>query len=352
MPKTHKLKSPFLRLFLAFYGNFFLCLAPPSPLSLSPFYNFKCCHFNLSLLRPLYHMLLILFFNWVSDHPDSIHEQFMSEAAYFGKPLARLSYRLFDTTHRFLLALNALYCLRFGPKTVQILDQLYVLSGQTEQKAKYIFGGLLLFDHAFFKVAFKEALYSVFQSYSTPKFGWSILSLITQYIVYGQSVIFFRLLIYGKWATWKSLKKSKISREKVIQLFELNKNLGRLLSLPLSIELVHYTLNTIWALSFMRRPVTLLHAVLFQFPLINVVLVYYYSGKISYILRKVSKSQLLKFENLQNQAIYWRQVDEIYGSERHGFYCSIFHLVTIDASFTMHLVLLITNYSLLVKQTN
>ncbi len=176
--KTPRIQSPFLRLFLAFYGNFSLYLAVPAETSKTP----KSSYFP--SLRQLYHLSLVFFFNWVCQLPDSLHEQFMTEAEYFGKPLAQLSYRLFDIAYRALFALNVLYCLRFGPEVVTILDRLHSFSSENPEKkrSKFIFAALLLLDHAFFYVAYQESLYLALKSYSTPSFAWSLLSLLTQYL--------------------------------------------------------------------------------------------------------------------------------------------------------------------------
>lgn len=340
MTKIPEIKSPFLRLFLAFYGNFSLYLVSKTSKTHKNYHIFS--------LRQLYHLLLVLFFNWVCEHPNSIHEQLMSEAEYFGKPLARLSYRLFDIVYRIFFALIVLYCLRFGPEAVQILDQLHLLSENREKKAKFIFGLLLLADHAFFYVAYQESLYSAFKSYSTPSFSWSLLNLLTQYLVLGQAAIFSRLLVYGKWATWKSLKLKNISRKKVLHLFELNQRLGRLSSLPLTIELTQFTLNTLWNLCFTRHKMKLIRVFFLVLPLLNPIAVHFYSKRSVQILNNLSKRQKVKYTE-QNQLIYWRQVEEIYGE---GFYLSIFSMITIDAAFTLHFVLFITSYALLINQTS
>src|SRR5699024_8777536 len=117
-----QVKSPFLRLYLVFYGNLSFYLTPPSN---DKFLTTSKRSYFVSPPRQLYHLFLIVLFNWSCEQPNFAHELLLAEAATFGKPLARLSFRLFDVTYRSLSAAAVLYCLLFGPEIVQILDELH-----------------------------------------------------------------------------------------------------------------------------------------------------------------------------------------------------------------------------------
>lgn len=360
--RNQSIKSQFLSYFLAFYGNFFFYLT--LPLNSNSCSKSKLCFKNkwFTSYRQFYHIFIFGLFNWICEQPNSSHKTLLAVASQNGKPLPRLSFRLFDVTYRSLSAIAMLYCLCFGPEIIKLLNKLDVLSEQfsftqKSDKTRLAFGGLFLIDHAFFY------LLKIRNKKFSLCFNLQFLSLFIDYIHHFQSTIFFRLLAYKSWATWKAFSKNyfiinkekiyQLSRNQMLYLVKLNRKLTTLLSLPLFCELISHCLETIWSLCFTKQ-INIIQMVRLSVPFLVILWIDWFSRKTNHVI--VTKSNQMIKKQIKNNnklktnslTIYWYQVGNLYSSY---FYSNIFNLVTVNASFALHIILLLANYSLLINQT-
>lgn len=259
---------------------------------------------------------------------------------------------------------------------VALLDASNVLyEGQaaflSKRKSALIIGALLTFDLLTFVWS---RLYAFENTDLLLGNDWegcmAKLTLFIQYVAHARSTVFFRLLAYGRWATWRALKRMKISqkssmnsrnnRKAIRHLVHLNEQLNYLLSLPLLVHLISFSVRATWALIF-YEPFSFRQGVFFLLLGVNVLPVDAASRKIAEELRaksfqsirnnswkKKKKSLLAQEKEAVSRLIYWRQLAAIY---QHVFSFRIFSLSKVDRQFCGHLILFIFNYALLINQT-
>ncbi len=331
-----EIKTPFLRYFLLFYGNITYFLNSPF-VSPSKSIIYKFC----IIIRFLYHLFLYLLFNWICSQPNSFRDSFLAKVSN-GKPLLTQSFAIISLFYSITFATAQLHSFLWGRKIVQLLDQLHVNFEQclmSKSQAKFLAGGLILFDNASNYLIHMYA----FRTISSPL---HVLWLLVQYIDHCQAMIFFRLVAYGKWATLRCLKEGFSKNDKrdkkslLLNLVKFNSKLNHLLSTPLLTQLILYQLITIWTLCFYQL-MTPLELFFLPFPISNLLVVSYFTRKIRQKLRQTN------FNNGKNP-LYWRHAEAIYGP---CFDCRIFNLITVDAAFAVRFVLIIVNFVVLINQT-
>ena len=376
MPKTSTaaaVKTPFLRYFLVFYGNFSYLLIPSNHSNYSQQSNkqkiksFKFQSFS-HFLRFLYHLALFGYFNWVCEQPYQEREQYLAEVLS-QIPLVRLSSHIFDATYRLFYTLSTLYCLFFGPSIICLLDRFYLFHRTAPQLikekrvAKWIVISLILYDHLIIYLLLGETLHQL--NYSKPNFWLDFHGLSLQYIAQMQFALFFRLLLWEKWALLESLKQNTPvldrKQKQLMQLFRLNEKINSTVSVLLFSELFQYCLRVLWALCFTQDQLSLKSLLAYSLQLLYFPLFGWFSGRCRQMLREksseiVEQQKLINFENRHqqnksrtiSQIIYWHQVDDMYGQSLGA---GIFSLITIETIFALKIILLITNYALLINQT-
>lgn len=351
MSPSSEIKTPFLRYFLLFYGNFTYHLIP-SNLPLKNVFA-KCCHF----VRLLYHFFLFLLFNWICAQPNAFRDDYLAQASN-GKPLLTQSFSIISLFYSLTFATAQLYSFLNGSKIVQHLDQLQEVQFEpnllSKSQAKWLAGSLIAFDNISNYLIHLYA-YQTISSGSPQHLLW----LLVQYIDHCQAMVFFRLLAYGKWATLRCLEKEFTSdndddddtflvevskRSLLLKLVEFNHKLNHLTSVPLLTQVVLYQLITVWVLCFYRL-MTPLELLFLPFPLANLLVVGFFTRKIRQKLIQISSKVGSKADS---QRIYWNQVEAIYGPD---FECNIFSLITVDANFTLRFTLIIVNLVVLINQT-
>lgn len=164
------------------------------------------------------------------------------------------------------------------------------------------------------------------------------LRLLMQYVTHCESSVFFRLLQYGKWATWRCLKEVEM---KIIMtsdggeqsgvytsknsfslrhLVRLNRKLNSLLAFPLLLESILNSLKMFWSLTF-HDLFSARQMMYFLLPGGNILLTDYFSRKITQTLAEKSVEveerharvlNLDKNSKNRNKLVYWKQVVEMY----------------------------------------
>lgn len=341
------IKTPFLRYFLYFYGHLGLRLHPVTS-----------ANKKLSYLRLAYHFSLFFFVNWVYAQNIKSYDQTAEEVSR-GKPLVLLSLKVSKYIYRPLYGIIFLYTLLYGPQIVKLLDRskvvtFYKQSFLTKGQSKKVFLAIFLFDC--FTFYFIQQ-YS-FENLDFNKVGtYEQLRLFIQFVAHCEASLFYRLLQYGKWATWRSFTRLSIRRkcngclikQTIRHLVEFNKKLNFFLSFPMLLESILFSNRILWSLcsrnffSFSQMGYLLL-------PFGHIFLANIFSILITQTLAK----KLIKLEKnynknkSKNKLVYFKQFVEMY---KNVFNFSLFSLVKINNQFLLFLFLFLSNYALLINQT-
>ena len=344
------IKTPFLRYFLLVYGAVSLQLHPLSS-----------GHNRLSgYLRLVYNLLILLIFNWIYSLPSLSRETSLA-IAFHRKPLVRLWLKAIDGAFVPLFTGLTFYSVFFGPEVILLLDSshFYDEHSISKRKSKLLIVCCLVFDLGTF---YWSRLY-VFTSSDHPIYqsgnGLARVKLLMQLIAHMRAAVFFRLLTYGKWATWQSLKRLKMSSEKEFSadkrklrhLVRFNKRLNLLLSFPLLVQILFFSVISIWTICF-NELFSVRQAIFFLLPAVNILLVDLFSKRIINELKakllKISAQIKVSFL-AKNRLSYWQQAVDIYSAD---FHFTLFSIAKVDRQFSFTLSLLIAYYAMLINQTS
>lgn len=359
-----QIRTPILRHFLHFYGHLSLHLHPT--ISKNP---------ALSYLRSTHNLFLFLLAVWLYWTTSKAYDQSVEEVTR-GKPLVGLSYNVINLLYWPLNGAIFLYALRYGPRVVALLDGSNVFYEQSFRLTKGQVRGIIFVLVLADSFTFYLIRRSTFQQLLETGTLFTYVKLFVQYVRHCELSVLFRLLQYGRWATWRSLKRMRMMRRsskfrgeqervylaetstKLRHLVGLNRKLNALLAFPLLAETFLSSLRMFWSLTFHGLNSTR-QVMYFLLPAGNILLTDYFSEKITQTLAQKSaevEERHARMHNLdrdsknrdKNKLVYWKQVGEMYSNV---FHFSLFNLVTIDRQFLVRLLLFIANYALLINQT-
>lgn len=369
------IKSPFLRHFIAFYGNFGLHLRP----YVSRYDKVSCFNYILNILF----IILFNIFTFAIKHlqkqqEDVTPDQNNGFSSFQKKPLFIMALSSISILTPFIFNFSMFYFLVRGAQITRLIDSSVFYAQSTSKSSflnkKWTVPLLFLFDQLVLLPLLTEF--------------WHLFKLKTLFF-YGLMIVIakqapdvpFRLVAYYKYLTWKTLKdieerhktkalSSRMMAEEVSALATVNRQLNSLISVPLLLFTFFFSLQSLSVICVSFSFGFSFKNLVFLLPIILCVAsICYFCRQIELLVKRLTENQGIKsdeypkkignsFHFMKQNFLMATSITKINFYE-HYLFCiygshlrlQIFHLYTFDLPFVIAVALFLLNNAVLLYQT-